>query len=279
MSTGYDTVTNGDFTNYMVGGTAFERATDGTGEVTAWSMIRIGDGNSGDHAANNYCTLVKVGGDNESKQVPISTLLQSRDWILHRFPVRYLTNDSETALASVTLEPRERRMIKSTTAQFMRNLTCVSEGDPELIQRLPVVGSVTRGLSSDEVMRGIARVLSYGHHQLFFPVNTQCARDCNAEVREMIASDTCTRKVVVPDSHTAIALSPRPDFKDGEDCVLINQSVILGTLTLVEDNIQLTSDYSQPFSGADRSMIEAGVEHLLRRLFGEGSTVNWRYES
>lgn len=274
MSTGYDTVTNGDFINYMVGGAAFERITDGTGEVIAWYMTAIGDAPSNEYAANNHCIMSRVDSD-ETKRVAISTLLQSRDWILHRFPVRYLANANETALASLSLEPRERRMLKSTTAQFMRHIP-IAQGSPEIVNRLP---GLRHGMNGDDVMLGIARVLSYGHHQLFFPMNTRCARDCNADVREMLTSDTCTRKVVVPDSHTAIVLCPRDGMADGEDCMLIHQSEVLGTLALTDDNIQMTSDYSQAFSGADQAMIESGVEHLMRRLFGEGSTVKWRYES
>lgn len=289
MSTGYDTLTVRDFRSYFNGCTAFKCTPEG--EVLSYTIVDI-------HNASEYsdttlaCTTSAIlllnpdGSDSTTAIVPIDTLVTSRAWLLHRFPVQYLTPNGQRLIA-VRIEPEDRRMCKGTHMGYLREIggvlsTLSSKDVPIFVRR-----ALTSGQSINPYSRrahtwgtydsraglanyadAIAKVLSYGKHPYFYGVAPKPARNCASEVRDMLADrDGMDVSVIVPDSHTAI-IKRKADGKK-PSAIVIHTGQYVGALTCTpKGGLVLTSTVHKlyPTESGEREVVMRGLRVAMRRL-------------
>jgi len=267
MSTGYDNMTVRDFSSYFIGSMAFFCYPDG--EVRAFRLCRV-RGNSeyeGELAREHACIAEDLLSGKELC-VGIGTLVDSQAWLIHRFPVNYITVDDKR-LMSICTEPSERRMSKGThyghiktRAPFMDTLA-PSSTPPHLQQEIlsPLLRHV---LSEQDIGVALAKVLSYGQHPYFKGVYTTPKRCCFTEVRDMLESTDSKTRVVVPDSHTAFILR-----KAGGSALFIHNGAYVGTAEVKDGVVFITTSQHKSFKGkTERAMVQEGITATCVRLLG-----------
>ena len=273
MSLGYDNLTTHDFTSYFLGCIAFQCSPEGV--VTPHYITSIDSENCGNDAINAsaYLSEARIGPRPEPISVPISELVGSRAWLLHRFPVQYITPDGQRLIA-IQVEPRDRRMLKGTNLAYLNSncpiLMTLGSDVPAGIRRVlgAQAGMTARmrlvGYPQNEIARALAKVLSYGKHPYFRGVARGPYRNCYADCVSMLSGGEDS--VVVPDSHTALVRRG-----NGTSAIVLHNSAYIGVLSIEEESNTLvlsTSHHTAYTTRADRELIKKGLESAMLRMIG-----------
>ena len=270
MSTGYDQVNEADFNNYFAGGMAF-RYHPATGRVMAYKIMMI-ENEEGDlrGLASENSVRVRDSSGNYSS-VDVDDLFNSNEWVIHRWPIQYITRDDQTLLA-IGMEPRDRRMSKSLNIghlSFSGVMSTFANHMPPDISTALGRGPNNSDLRSPQgIDKALAKVLSYGHHPYFsqisqeVPKGKRWARNAKQEVTDIL-SGTSDAKVVVPESYTALikhASEPK--------MYVVHHGAFIGELMMEDDKLVLVSKHGQEYSeGTERSLVLEGLAQLGYRLF------------
>jgi hypothetical protein len=271
MSTGYEGVCIEDFDRYFSGGVAWGYEPK-TGEVKGWeigSLRMEEDDPDGDNyaalAEEFNCKLYGQDYNTDTKWVAVSDLFHSREWVIHRFPALYITTEGGTQLHAISLEPRGRRMHKSMN--FANMIRC--EGVTAL--RLPENYELSSVINRNAARRGLAKVLSYGHHSLF-PLAEKWKYDSTEDITALFDEDS-TVKVVVPESHTAFLLSDQ-DSK----VYILRSGDIIGHVIKDDEGLVVESSHPSIYpEGVERRLIKEGLTVMLERLI-KGVRIRWTEE-
>lgn len=279
MSIGYKDMTAYDFDSYMNGSFTFQYS-ESAGKVFAYQHEGVARQyeDDDDSDATAFEAMLSPINNGPHRYQSVSTLVDSPEWILHRFPTGYVAVKDGAHLLRVALEPSSRRMRKGLDMGHMRGLPILDEVDPRIPESVRrTIGSSCvhyagryANVSDLDIVRGLCEQLWLGHTPAFRRVSIP---DASKRSKDLIRTTLRTRNAVAIDQSTAVV---RALGKEGRGYLLYNGQY-MGRLLVEPDNtINLTCT---ALASTQRGVLRTKMREAYTQIFTKTvcDSITWRF--
>ena len=260
MTIGYDQLRPSDFLAYFEGCIVFHYDGD---VVSPYLMGGFCEDPDGSRYAEDLEVCVYPFGSDTPVIETVYTLLNTPEWLMHRFPVGYLAM-SENELINISVETNSRRMRKGTTlGETEYNGALYGESLSDHVPDALAYGLVNhtgKHYGTADIAQAIADVLSYGNNPAMrtnIPPNAAKVK-ANAAIKGMFDGEDVS--VLVPSFDTAIVR-----HRSARDtAIVLHNGRLLGRLGYDKETNVVTLYYKLPqYKDKDACRIaRTGIELL-----------------